>query len=771
MATMMPSGTPSTSSPMRTHLSSSHDQLYPASVPRTTSLPGSTAGSPQTSRTNSRRPSGSGPGTSGEAEVFHQITDPQTGKMFYANLVTGECAWEPPASAIIRPQDPNVIEWWELFDEVHKLLTALQRSAIGRRVSVVVKRQSLQDGALPPNTSTSSDHNTTHIPKSVSSGAVGSAGSLSGSPQAKTGGTPLSSSRNFGSAGELRGSQNQMGMSGGGANKGSESAWRTAKMAGGISEPVLNPDAAAAMHPLANTNIAKASPAGSQSSVNRVPTVSNPNLASLPKAKPDKMLPSELLQHIRQFQMDGFAKKYFAEHRKGILRRKVPVEKMLVYSKDMIKTPLMTLPKNLQKDAIKCFKLIQRIMSDTSKGPPYPNTLKDVQSLMEKGIFQGGLRDEIYVQVCKQVNRNPSFDQTYRGWILLSALLIAFPPSKNFEDYLKSFINQFLEGAPIAWKSPQKPNAFNSSTTSSSNSGSGSNSGSSGKPLNVPEVKWAKSEKESATLAVLSTHCSKKLVRICKTGPRGKLPLPAEIERAQEAPFKDALFGVGLEEIMKTQMEKGGPAVQGLKVPRILVFLTEAIWELGGWKTEGIFRVPGDADAVNDLRVRLEKGQYDLTNIIDPNVPSSLLKLFLRELEDPLIPSQFYNDCISIGADENILLQQQQQQQQQHPQSPSPPHQPFLTPPQRALALLRSLPSPNKQVALFTLCFLQKITQPQYAPQTKMHVSNVAMVFAPNFLRCPSEDPQVIFESTKFEQGFLRVCLRDCGDLETVELD
>lgn len=34
---------------------------------------------------------------------------------------------------------------------------------------------------------------------------------------------------------------------------------------------------------------------------------------------------------------------------------------------------------------------------------------------------------------------------------------------------------------------------------------------------------------------------------------------------------------------------------------------------------------------------------------IDPNIPSSLLKLWLRELAEPLIPSEYYQSCISIG--------------------------------------------------------------------------------------------------------------------------
>src|ERR1044072_4876720 len=44
-------------------------------------------------------------------------------------------------------------------------------------------------------------------------------------------------------------------------------------------------------------------------------------------------LPPELQQDINKFRIDGFARKYFITHKKGIFRRKVPVEKMLIFQK------------------------------------------------------------------------------------------------------------------------------------------------------------------------------------------------------------------------------------------------------------------------------------------------------------------------------------------------------------------------------------------------------------------------------------------------------
>ena len=56
--------------------------------------------------------------------------------------------------------------------------------------------------------------------------------------------------------------------------------------------------------------------------------------------------------------------------------------------------------------------------------------------------------------------------------------------------------------------------------------------------------------------------------------------------------------------------------------------------------------------------------------------------------------------------------------------------------------------------------FAQKFTIPENVEATKMTLDNIAMVWAPNFLRCPSEDHALIFQNTKKEMGFLRLLLK-----------
>lgn len=55
--------------------------------------------------------------------------------------------------------------------------------------------------------------------------------------------------------------------------------------------------------------------------------------------------------------------------------------------------------------------------------------------------------------------------------------------------------------------------------------------------------------------------------------------------------------------------------------------------------------------------------------------------------------------------------------------------------------------------------FLQEFSQPEVVVNTKMDSSNLAMVFAPNILRCTSQDPKVILENTRKEMNFIRTLI------------
>ncbi|KAJ7188538.1 hypothetical protein C8R46DRAFT_1157539 [Mycena filopes] len=379
-----------------------------------------------------------------------------------------------------------------------------------------------------------------------------------------------------------------------------------------------------------------------------------------------------------------------------IFRRRVPVTQMMTWQKAPLHSPLLTLNRALNKDAVKIFKVVQHIMGDRDRDKPVgvrlPNDnhismvasinasttslagsaagiVEEERWLLGEGLTHGELRDEIYCQTMKQLTGNPSPESVFKGWQLLCVLLITFPPSKNFETYLRSFIQQH--------------------TT-----------------------------QQEGRVDVMAKYCIKRLNFIAKKGPRGKPPTSAEIETASDAAFNPSIFGESLDAIFRLQ-ERTYPQQ---KVPIILPFLADGILALGGPKSEGIFRVPGDGDSVSDLKLRIDKGYYTLDGVDDPHCLASLMKLWLRELCDPLVPDEMYNECITNAKDPAACVQ-----------------------------IVERLPTINRRVVLFVISFLQLFLLEDKIQKTKMTPANLALVMAPNLLRCNSDSMSVVFTNAQTE--------------------
>ncbi|XP_068599325.1 unconventional myosin-VIIb [Brachionichthys hirsutus] len=77
------------------------------------------------------------------------------------------------------------------------------------------------------------------------------------------------------------------------------------------------------------------------------------------------------------------------------------------------------------------------------EGPTLDRPLTSLEKLhiiVGYAIVRRDLRDEIYCQICKQLQDNNNRNSYFRGWILLSLCLGIFPPSERFLKHLQSLI-------------------------------------------------------------------------------------------------------------------------------------------------------------------------------------------------------------------------------------------------------------------------------------------------------------------------------------------
>lgn len=377
-----------------------------------------------------------------------------------------------------------------------------------------------------------------------------------------------------------------------------------------------------------------------------------------------------------------------SDQRRGFFGKKDNFSGMLAHSKAPIKKPVInTRDKKLKKEAVELFKLVLVYMGDRSARNRPPNVI--LWEIVTRAWANQPLRDELYFQLIKQTTDNSSSPSLKLGWELMAVCLAMFPPSAKYCSYLEGYVYSHL-------KDNQPAN-----------------------PILEQEI--------SNRIAQYAENCHYKLEKMSKTGSRKgqRQPTQEEVDAAKRAIFHPSMFGSTLEDTMQMQKTR----FPDRQLPWILTCLTERILNHNGAYTEGIFRVPGDIDEVNALKVKTDNWTYP-DDVNDANVAASLLKQWFRDLREPVIDQSAYEQCISSCDDETV-----------------------------SKGIVLSLPKINQFVLCFIIRFLQIFCNRQVINATKMDVNNLAMVWAPNFLRCPSDDPQVIFENTRKEMTFVRTLL------------
>ncbi|XP_076390888.1 unconventional myosin 10A isoform X2 [Megachile rotundata] len=134
-------------------------------------------------------------------------------------------------------------------------------------------------------------------------------------------------------------------------------------------------------------------------------------------------LPNDIDQH----QFSKFTNIYFKSHIFGMKR-------------EPIKTPFLAKARDQDyTDSLMIFKMILRFMNENNLSGKREQALGDY--IVNKGIVNEKLRDEILCQLANQTWKNENDANKERGWLLLSNCLSAFQPSSTLFKYLLKYVS------------------------------------------------------------------------------------------------------------------------------------------------------------------------------------------------------------------------------------------------------------------------------------------------------------------------------------------
>ncbi|CAG5929196.1 unnamed protein product [Menidia menidia] len=178
-------------------------------------------------------------------------------------------------------------------------------------------------------------------------------------------------------------------------------------------------------------------------------------------------------------------------------------------------------------------------------------------------------------------------------------------------------------------------------------------------------------------------------------------PLDPPGSAAQRLP----VFGVAIETVAQQE---------GVLVPHVVRCCVEEV-ERRGMDEVGIYRISGTTGDIGALKAAFNSNLREAVTRLrstEVNAVSGVLKLYFRELPEPLIPTAMFQSLAKI-----LDVQD------------------WSTKMDSMLSLLQSCPDPNRHTFLYLLHHLQRVAQSQDV--NKMSLLNLATVFGPSLLRPP----------------------------------
>uniref|UniRef100_A0A3B4ARM8 Rho GTPase-activating protein 29 n=1 Tax=Periophthalmus magnuspinnatus TaxID=409849 RepID=A0A3B4ARM8_9GOBI len=216
------------------------------------------------------------------------------------------------------------------------------------------------------------------------------------------------------------------------------------------------------------------------------------------------------------------------------------------------------------------------------------------------------------------------------------------------------------------------------------------------------------------------------------------------------------LFGIDF-----TQAAKNSPD----GVPFIIKKCTSEI-ENRALNLKGIYRVNGAKSRVEKLCQAFENGK-DLVELSElyPHDISNVLKLYLRQLPEPLILFRYYNDFIGLAKESQRIIVEELEALRLSPAPVTPP--PLSVELNRVLFkikdLLRQLPPTHYKTLQFLIEHLHRVTEK--SEENKMTASNLGIIFGPTLVKPRQADADVSLSSLvdyPYQALIVEILIRHC---------
>lgn len=182
-------------------------------------------------------------------------------------------------------------------------------------------------------------------------------------------------------------------------------------------------------------------------------------------------------------------------------------------------------------------------------------------------------------------------------------------------------------------------------------------------------------------------------------------------------------------------------------IPFIIKKCTSEI-ESRALNIKGIYRVNGAKSRVEKLCQAFENGK-DLVELSDlsPHDISNVLKLYLRQLPEPLILYRYYNDFIGLAKEcQRVIVEEadkaQSTQTEREKSGPSVQLNRVLF---KIRDFLRQLPTANYRTLRFLISHLNRVAE--QAEENKMNASNLGIIFGPTLVKPRQTDAEVSLSS------------------------